>query len=723
MYGDAREGVAFKGFGSGEALMDPVLQRAISVGLLTLGCVACTPDQAAPRTDGGTTTPALTDGAPPPPSLTDGAPPCKVDADCDGGRCASGSCVAPSATDGLKNGDESDVDCGGTSPNRCALGKACREQADCDATPCIGGVCRKPSPTDGIRDNDETDVDCGGLAAPKCVDGKTCVSARDCQSAVCRGYVCRVPSSTDGVKNGDETGVDCGGTKAPPCAAGWPCVLARDCTSLVCLPTTGCAAAYPNDGVKNGSETDLDCGGPSAPACSAGKECKVGGDCDSLFCSLDAGTLRCEPRLSGRRDGDETDVDCGGALAPPCGALAGCLADRDCESTACSASTKTCLEGPSCRVRLGGETCGAGEVGSAAPAHESCCRTLPVTGYLDPRQPGKAVYLDKYEITAGRMRAFLAAVSAVHGAPNVKAFMAARRPPRWVNGWEDALPVSNEGVDVPYTVTDPTTDLLYPGQDIYLLTSGTTLWWVTSGSYSFRPGVYASLGSPGATFFQEYVNPGISPRPDFAAIHAQNCSTSLGSFGYGTFYFDAAILQTYTGGVGRFFTQDQMDVKALSCSTFALLAALCAWDGGQLATAEVFDFVSGNGSRLLSGGAIPECANGINAGGDGGSRCDGFWRPYVYYYPPDGGNTYDGSARIAPPGRVAADVVTLPGGGEGWHDMKGNLLEAVLRPNDTFEYRGYGIGWTSIAYHRNQATTPRMTAGSLGGRCMRFKLP
>ncbi|MBK6460902.1 MAG: hypothetical protein IPF92_07830 [Myxococcales bacterium] len=701
--------------------MKRLLCLSFSAAWLGAGFLACSSDPPAGGADGGPvpTATTLPDGAPLPPP--DAEPQCKADTDCDGGRCVNGSCAAPSATDGVKNGDESDVDCGGTTAPRCALGKACREQDDCDATPCIGGECKKPSPTDGLRDNDETDVDCGGLVAPKCADGKSCINGRDCASAVCRAFVCRAPSITDGVKNGDETYIDCGGTKAPACAAGDPCLVASDCTSLVCLPTKACAGAYTNDGVKNGTETDVDCGGPGAPVCATGKECKVGGDCDSKFCSLDGGVLKCEPRKAGRKDGDETDIDCGGTVAPPCASERACLADRDCQSAACSATKKTCLEGPSCRAAQGGETCGTGEVGGAGVNHESCCRTLPVTGYSDPRQPGKTVYLDKYEVTAGRMRAFIAAVTAANGLPDVKSFMAARRPSRWVNGWEDALPASAEGNVVNFTVTDPTTNLLYPGQDRYLTNRTQTSWSVASGNFSFRPGLYTSLITPGSTFFPEYVtNPGW-PTVDYAVIHAQNCSTTAGSYGYGTFYFDRPIVNTYTGGVGRFFTQDQMDVKALNCSTFGLYAAMCAWDGGQLATTEVFDYVSGNNSRLLVAGATPSCSNGINSGSDGITRCDGISQPRVYYYPPDGSNTYDGSARIAPPGRVAADVVTLPAGGEGWRDMKGNLMEAVLKPDNTFEFRGYGIGYGSVTHHRNQQLTPRMVTGGIGARCMRFK--
>lgn len=38
-----------------------------------------------------------------------------------------------------------------------------------------------------------------------------------------------------------------------------------------------------------------------------------------------------------RKDGDETDVDCGGATCPPCGNARTCSARRDCKSLVCSA--------------------------------------------------------------------------------------------------------------------------------------------------------------------------------------------------------------------------------------------------------------------------------------------------------------------------------------------------------------------------------------------------
>ena len=90
----------------------------------------------------------------------------------------------------------------------------------------------------------------------------------------------------------------------------------------------------------------------------------------------------------------------------------------------------------------------------------------------------------------------------------------------------------------------------------------------------------------------------------------------------------------------------------------------------------------------------------------------------VYSFPA-GGTDSDGSARIAPGGRVPADKITV--GGSTWNDLKGNLVEAVIKPDNTFDYRGYGIGYSSLTNHTNQISTPRMKGASFGARCMRFR--
>jgi len=75
-----------------------------------------------------------------------------------------------------------------------------------------------PSCTDGIKNGTETDIDCGGSCTTKCQNGKGCGVNGDCSSSICTGGVCQAaPTCSDGIKNGTETGVDCGGS-CPPCA-------------------------------------------------------------------------------------------------------------------------------------------------------------------------------------------------------------------------------------------------------------------------------------------------------------------------------------------------------------------------------------------------------------------------------------------------------------------------------------------------------------------------
>ena len=64
--------------------------------------------------------------------------------------------------------------------------------------------------TNGERDGDESDVDCGG-SCPGCASGGACEQSEDCQSGVCSEQLCAASSCSDGVQNGGELEVDCGG--------------------------------------------------------------------------------------------------------------------------------------------------------------------------------------------------------------------------------------------------------------------------------------------------------------------------------------------------------------------------------------------------------------------------------------------------------------------------------------------------------------------------------
>jgi hypothetical protein len=88
-------------------------------------------------------------------------------APCAVGRCSDAAPV-DRCHDRVRDGDESDVDCGGSCPLACAGGLACRGPADCQTGTCGAGTCTAPSCTDGVRDGFETGVDCGWICRNTC---------------------------------------------------------------------------------------------------------------------------------------------------------------------------------------------------------------------------------------------------------------------------------------------------------------------------------------------------------------------------------------------------------------------------------------------------------------------------------------------------------------------------------------------------------------------------
>jgi hypothetical protein len=83
---------------------------------------------------------------------------CLNDADCESGGCPAGVCAAP--------------------PPPCNGGQ--------------GGAGGQENPTcaDCVKNGPETDVDCGGDSCPPCLRGKSCVTAADCESGVCLASGC-----------------------------------------------------------------------------------------------------------------------------------------------------------------------------------------------------------------------------------------------------------------------------------------------------------------------------------------------------------------------------------------------------------------------------------------------------------------------------------------------------------------------------------------------------
>jgi len=73
---------------------------------------------------------------------------------CPGGAWQGGRCAPPSCMDGVKNGNETDVDCGGNCP-RCLNGRTCSGRNDCVGAFCKDGTCEacQANPECGTDDN------------------------------------------------------------------------------------------------------------------------------------------------------------------------------------------------------------------------------------------------------------------------------------------------------------------------------------------------------------------------------------------------------------------------------------------------------------------------------------------------------------------------------------------------------------------------------------------
>ncbi|HSQ66791.1 MAG TPA: hypothetical protein VLM85_26410 [Polyangiaceae bacterium] len=76
--------------------------------------------------------------------------------------------------------------------------------------------------SDGVKDGAETDVDCGGSACPKCKDGSVCILAADCSSATCAAGTCgrrawsAESNGSDVAVPGDQAWVDTLGLNLQP---------------------------------------------------------------------------------------------------------------------------------------------------------------------------------------------------------------------------------------------------------------------------------------------------------------------------------------------------------------------------------------------------------------------------------------------------------------------------------------------------------------------------
>ena len=228
-------------------------------------------------------------------------------------------------------------------------------QIDYTASP-PGRVCQ--SCTDGVRGGEETDVDCGGSGCEPCnADGTRkralhftlpflaflrskarafhyCTAFPFVSAYKARAFHYALPFLVFPPSEATRAFLPSGFPNGPQ-----TCLIARDCRTQNCFEGT-CISHF--NGIRDGDESDADCGGVLGATCAQDQGCVSGDDCRTGICGDDSicRTLSAEERCSNSAmDGSETAVDCGGSLCSRLGFLCGigeaCSADSDCAAGNC----------------------------------------------------------------------------------------------------------------------------------------------------------------------------------------------------------------------------------------------------------------------------------------------------------------------------------------------------------------------------------------------------
>lgn len=444
---------------------------------------------------------------------------------------ASSACSSSSSSDGGDGGTTGD-DGGGSTPqggdastppgdtdSGSAPGTKCKKNDECASKVCdiATGICKAPTCTDGTKNQDEVDIDCGG-ACPKCDILKACKGNADCTSGVCadtgKGKQCQPPACDDVVKNGSESDVDCGGDKCAKCADGKACKVRGDCASDVC--TGGkCITPVCDDLAKNGTETDVDCGGPGCDGCATGQTCTTGTDCASLGCNYQG----------------------------------------------------KCAAGRSCTQQYGGDTCGLGGENGVPAQWEDCCIKQPVVPTTGPTA-GKTIMMDKYQVTAGRMRVFLESIGY-----DVRGFVQQAR----ADGKIPMIP-RQTGTNAGYSVLESTWDMYLPTSFAGNTNAG-ELAERDQGDPTPQPGIYTSIANHlGGRIF--YGN------------EQGSTGCYVGSPGTHAFRFPDGQQDGDTPDFGP----DVYDTKSMQCIDYLVAQAFCVWEGGRLHLGAEFQAAWGPGA-------------------------------------------------------------------------------------------------------------------------------
>jgi hypothetical protein len=493
-------------------------------------------------------------------------------------------------------------------------------------------------------------------------------------------------------------------TNGAGCTQGSDCKTGV-CESSVCVAPPNAPPSH-DDGRKNLDETDIDCGGASgAPACATGKTCNVGGDCASATCLQ--GICRDPSATDGVKDGDETDVDCGGTNAPPCTPGQGCLAPTDCDSKVCGAdgkcaaptSTDGVQNGDESDVDCGGTTTNAPKcvVGKMCKAHADCA-----SDGCDYN--GKCIAIRS--------------CAPHHGGDTCGP------------GETDA---THESCCT--TINLPSAPGGAVKLDKYNITAGRFRQFVERTNGDVRGWMTANAPSWWNAAWTQYLPTTLDnggSNPDFTGVYQEVGPYVHGTAGGGnegcyvkgpgarTFRLPDAVNTRMSDP--QYYTQDVSDEKALNCVPAYLVAAFCAWDGGKLPGVAVMNYAWG--SATYPWGASPgpagwstaydSDATGLPFTPANGDVKRANWL-YNYWSPATRIQT-DYAIYIAAPGRFPTG-----NGPYGHSDLGGSVMqfEAISGSSAYWSKAGSWQGH-SIPFGDGTVTFPASNKyWAAGGRCAR----
>jgi hypothetical protein len=409
----------------------PLCRATISVSLLAVVLFACATKSSPKKTVSMHATPdaarATTPDANTPPLDAGQASDALVTLPDAGKKHDAGSTKKPDAstittpepdngtcTNGLRDGKETDIDCGGPDCGACLSDRHCTLDTDCASGKCQSGACtclplsKCPPKACGSLRNCGGQLECGSCASGVCYENQCC-TPRVCASGECGVFAdgcggtircgdasCCTPRTCDHPSLANRCGDfddRCGGSVSCSCSDSHAsCYLGECCTPPTC------------DGHACGIAISNGCGGVASCGCASGKTCYQGSCCQPRDCSAwvgpgcgemadgCGGTLSCGcatgqrcsngtcctaatcgTGVAGDACGSAVDNGCGGTLS--CNCMSGLL----CYQTKCCAS-KTCAEqglaqrcGPNTDSCGGALFCGCGNTAAIHVARRSAC--------------------------------------------------------------------------------------------------------------------------------------------------------------------------------------------------------------------------------------------------------------------------------------------------------------------------------------------------------------